>query len=194
MLFGAGDVIVRAASEADRPALAAFCRTNPAYDLFLTGALPDEVAWVEDFLSDLPPAAFNPGETHKLIAVRPDEPDRILAIIDVTEDMIAPGVGHIGLFQVAERLQGTGLAHALYLGLEAWLEDRGMDVIRLGVLDGNPRGAAFWARHGYRETRTRQGVAPTGKVHLSHVLYKPLAPRGLDASRARGPRDDPASP
>jgi ribosomal protein S18 acetylase RimI-like enzyme len=106
--------------------------------------------------------------------------------------MIAKGVGHIGLFQVAEAQHGTGLAHALYQELENWIGSRGSDVLRLGVLDGNARGMSFWKKHGYLQTRTREGTAPTGKQHLSHVMYKPLMRMSLKAYRARVPRDDPA--
>ena len=181
------------ATEADRPALAAFCRVNPEYDLFLTGEVPNEAEWVEDFMTDLPPASFNWTATHKLIARRHQDSDTIAAILDVTEDMIAKGVGHIGLFQVATALHGTGLAHNLYQGLEDWLASRGTDVLRLGVLDGNARGMAFWTRHGFLETRRRQGTAPNGKTHLSHVMYKPIKPLTLEAYRLRVPRDDPNS-
>jgi ribosomal protein S18 acetylase RimI-like enzyme len=181
------------ATDADRPALAAFCRDNPEYDVFLTGEVPDEAEWVEDFMTDLPPASFNWTHTHKLFVRRHQNPDIIAAIIDVTEDMIDKDVGHIGLFQVATALHGTGLANDLYQGLEDWLASRGTDVLRLGVLDGNARGMAFWTRHGFLETRRRQGMAPNGKTHLSHVLYKPLKPLTLEAYRLRVPRDDPNS-
>jgi ribosomal protein S18 acetylase RimI-like enzyme len=182
------------ATQIDRPALAAFCQRNPEYDLFLTGQMPEADAWAEDFLTDLPPASFNWTTTHKLIARTHQDPDTIAAVLDVTEDMIAPGVGHISLFQVATALHGTGVAHALYQGLEDWLACRGMDVLRLGVLEGNPRGMAFWTRHGYLETRQRHGTAPSGKTHQSRVMYKPLKPLTLDAYRSRVPRDDPNSP
>ncbi len=192
-ILSLSDADVWTATDADRPALAAFCRVNPEYDLFLTGEVPTEAEWVADFMTDLPPASFNWTTTHKLIARRHQDSDTIAAILDVTEDMIDKGVGHIGLFQVATALQGTGLAHDLYQGLEDWLASRGMDVLRLGVLDGNARGMAFWTRHGFLETRRRHGTAPTGKTHLSHVLYKPLMPLTLEAYRLRVPRDDPNS-
>jgi ribosomal protein S18 acetylase RimI-like enzyme len=192
-VFSLTDADIWTATEADRPALAAFCRDNPEYDVFLTGEVPDEAEWVEDFMTDLPPASFNWTHTHKLIVRRHQDPDIIAAIIDVTEDMIDKGVGHIGLFQVATALHGTGLANDLYQALEDWLASRGTDVLRLGVLDGNARGMAFWTRHGFLETRRRQGTAPTGKTHLSHVLYKPLKPLTLEAYRLRVPRDDPNS-
>jgi ribosomal protein S18 acetylase RimI-like enzyme len=192
-VFSLSDADVWTATEADRPALAAFCHDNPEYDVFLTGEVPNEAEWVEDFMTDLPPASFNWTHTHKLIVRRHQDPNRIAAILDVTEDMIAKGVGHIGLFQVATALHGTGLAHELYQGLEDWLASRGTDVLRLGVLDGNARGMAFWTRHGFFETRRRQGKAPNGKTHLSHVMYKPLKPLTLGAYRLRVPRDDPNS-
>jgi hypothetical protein len=86
------------------------------------------------------------------------------------------------------------LAHDLYLALENWLRDQGTIAIRLGVLDGNPRGMAFWVRHGYHQTRTRTGTAPTGKQHRSHVMYKPLIAMTLEAYRGLVPRDHPGTP
>jgi GNAT superfamily N-acetyltransferase len=193
-IFSLSDADVWTATDADRLDLAAFCRDNPEYDVFLTGQVPQEAEWVADFLTDLPPSSFNWTHTHKLIARRHQDPDTVAAILDVSEDMIDKGVGHIGLFQVATTLHGTGLAHELYQGLEGWLASRGMDVLRLGVLDGNARGMAFWTQHGFLETRRRQGTAPNGKTHLSHVRYKPLKPLTLEAYRLRMPRDDPNSP
>jgi ribosomal protein S18 acetylase RimI-like enzyme len=193
-IFTIANADIWTATEIDRPALAAFCQKSPEYDLFLTGEMPQATAWVEDFLTDLPPTGFNWTTTHKLIARSHQDPDIIAAVMDVTEDMIAPSVGHIGLFQVATALHGTGVAHALYQGLEDWLASRGMDVLRLGVLEGNPRGKAFWEHHGFQKTRERSGTAPTGKTHQSHVMYKPLKPLTLDAYRRRVPRDDPNSP
>ena len=192
-VFSLADADIWVATDADRPDLAAFCRDNPEYDVFLTGEVPDETEWAEDFMTDLPPASFNWIHTHKLIARRHQDPAKIAAVLDVTEDMIDTGVGHIGLFQIATSLQGTGFAHLLYQGLQDWLASRGMDVLRLGVLEGNPRGMAFWTRHGFLKTRQRQGTAPTGKIHQSHVMYKPLTPLTLDAYRLRVPRDDPSS-
>ena len=193
-IFTIANADIWTTTDADRPALAAFCQKNPEYDLFLTGQMPAADAWAEDFLTDLPPASFNWTTTHKLIARTQQDPDIIAAVMDVTQDMIAPGVGHIGLFQVATALQGSGFAHALYQGLEDWLASRGMDVLRLGVLEGNPRGMAFWTRNGYLKTRQRVGTAPSGKTHQSHVMYKPLKPLTLDGYRRRVPRDDPKNP
>lgn len=193
-VFSLSDADIWVATDADRPDLAAFCRDNPEYDVFLTGEVPDEAAWVEDFMTDLPPASFKWTTTHKLIVRRHQDVGTIAAILDVTLDMIDRGVGHIGLFQVATALHGGGLAHRLYHGLEDWLATSGMDVLRLGVLEGNARGMAFWTRHGFLETRQRQGTAPTGKIHQSHVMVKPLRPLTLEAYRQRVPRDDPSSP
>jgi ribosomal protein S18 acetylase RimI-like enzyme len=189
--FTFGTTRARAAAPQDRASLMAFCRANPAYDVFLTGELPDENEWVDDFLNDLPPAAFGWSATHKLIATDRANADAILAIIDVSEDMLAKGVGHIGMFQVDESLHGSGFAHELYRALEGWLAQRGSDVIRLGVLEGNPRGLSFWTRQGYHQTRRRIGTAPTGKTHNSFVMYKPLMPLNLEAYRMRVPRDHP---
>lgn len=187
------DWAVTAASNEDRADLARFCIANPDYDILLTGEVPELEAWVEDFLTDLPPVQFNPGPTVKLV-VRPEAGGDIVAIVDLTLGMIDPKVGHLGLFQVANAVQGTGLAHQLYQALEAWMVEQGMEAIRLGVLTTNPRGAAFWTRHGYQAVRHRSSELGTGRTVVTEVRIKLLAPLTLDAYLARVPRDDPAMP
>lgn len=181
------------ASDADRSDLAGFCIANPDYDILLTGEVPEPAAWVEDFLTDLPPADFHPGPTAKLV-VRPAEGGDIAAILDVTLGMIDPHVAHIGLFQVAQARHGSGLAHQLYPALESWLAGQGMEAVRLGVLITNPRAAAFWTRHGYQPLRHRTATLDHGRTVVTEVRMKLLAPITRAAYLARVPRDDPSAP
>jgi GNAT superfamily N-acetyltransferase len=170
-----------------------FCRDNPDYDVLVTGEVSQPETWAEDFLTELPPEAYNPGPTYKLVVRNPHEAS-IAAILDVTLGLIDPRVGHIGLFQVAQALHGTGLASALYGALERWMAERGMEALRLGVLTTNPRGAAFWARHGYKPARQRPMQMDTGRTLVIDVLYKPLVAMTLEAYLARVIRDDPTTP
>jgi GNAT superfamily N-acetyltransferase len=181
------------AGEADRADLMQFCLDNPDYDLLVAGEVSEPGGWAEDFLTELPPEAFHPGPTYKLVVRKPHDAS-IAAILDVTLGLIDPRVGHIGLFQVAQALHGTGLAPALYGALERWMAERGMEALRLGVLTTNPRGAAFWARQGYKPTRQRATEMGAGRTVLIDVLYKPLLALTLEAYLARVPRDDPAAP
>lgn len=181
------------AGDGDRADLARFCIANPDYDILLTGEVPEPAPWVEDFLTDLPPADFNPGPTAKLV-VRPASGDEIAAILDVTLGMIDPHVAHIGLFQVAQARHGSGLAHRLYQALETWLAGQGMEAVRLGVLTTNPRAAAFWTRHGYQPLRQRSAVLDSGRTVVTEVRVKRLVPMTLAAYLARVPRDDPSAP
>lgn len=196
-LFVTERAIVRPAEAADASALARFCRENPDYDILLTGKVPEEAAWVEDFMTSQPSRAFGWTSAHKLVALAPEDPARIVAVLDVVEDMISPGVAHIGLFQVAQALHGSGLADALYRALEVWLVSRGMDAFRLGVLEANRRGQAFWARHGYIQSRTRPVpdlTAPDGGPHVTRVMFKPTRPCSVAQWQARVPRDHPDTP
>jgi len=181
------------AGEADRADLMQFCRDNPGYDVLVTGEVSQPEIWAEEFLTELPPDAFLPGPTCKLVVRKPHDAG-IAAVLDVTLGLFDPRVGHIGLFQVAEALHGTGLAPALHEALERWMAGRGMEVLRLGVLTNNPRGAAFWARQGYKPTRQRATQTGPGRTMLIDVLYKPLVALTLEAYRARVTRDDPAAP
>jgi GNAT superfamily N-acetyltransferase len=185
--FVTARTVTRIATRDDARLLGAFCTANPAYDVLLTGEVPDEREWVEDFLTDLPPESYGWTATHKLISLATGTDAPIVAVMDVSENMLAPGIGHIGLFQVADALHGSGLADELYTGLEMWLAGRGMDGFRLGVLQANPRGQRFWARHGYSLSRTRP--VPDGSGHVTNVLMKSLTGQSLADWQRRVPRD-----
>jgi GNAT superfamily N-acetyltransferase len=194
IIFSSQAFWVREATRADTIQLQEFCRNNQSYDVFLTGEVPDQTAWVEEFLTDLPPADFSWTAAHKLIVYSYENPDQIIGVLDVVENMLADKLANIGLFQIAESQYGTGLASELYKLLETWLKDRGADLLRLGVIDGNLRGEAFWKRNGYLFARTRGGPASDPPSHLIKVMYKPLAPMTMDAYRALVPRDHPDAP
>jgi GNAT superfamily N-acetyltransferase len=189
--FATPNLTIRHVTTADRVLLAAFCEANPGYDVLLTGQVPDTSEWVEDLLTDLPPVEFGWTATHKLIALLPHDPGTILAVMDISENMLAPGVGHIGLFQVAEARHGTGIAHELYAGLEAWLIERGMDAFRLGVLETNTRGRVFWDRCGFQVSRQREADDGSGQVWI--VMMKSILGGSLADWHRRVPRDRPAS-
>jgi GNAT superfamily N-acetyltransferase len=190
-LFATGRHVVRPACAFDGPALEAFAAQNPGYDILLSGAAPEPHLWVEEFMESQPPREFGWSAVHKLVAI-PQDGGPVAAVMDICEDMIAPGVGHVGLFQVAEALHGTGIAQELYEALEAWLAGRGSDAVRLGVLLANPRGRAFWVRNGYQVSRLREAPSDAPVAHTAEVMVKFLStPASLEAWWTRVPRDRP---
>jgi hypothetical protein len=112
----------------------------------------------------------------------------------VVSDLVARQVWHLSLFLIATPLHGQGIAAPAYQALESWVSGQGARWLRLGVVQGNARAEAFWARQGYAELRTREGVDTGGRINTLSVRLKPLqAGAGLDDYLRLAPRDQPGS-
>ena len=114
-----------------------------------------------------------------------------MIVANVVSDLLAIGVWHIGLFLVATRLHGTGVAHALHRGLEAWTRGEGAQWLRLGVVAGNARAERFWLGLSYVEVRVRPGMEMGLRTQTVRVLARPLAGGAWDDYFALVPRDRP---
>jgi RimJ/RimL family protein N-acetyltransferase len=113
--------------------------------------------------------------------------------ISRSSDFCVTGVWHLGLFLLASRLHGSGLAGSLHQGLLDWACAQGAQWMRLSVIVGNARAERFWARLGYTEVRRRHGIDTGGRLNNARVMVRALDGQGLDAYLARAPRDQPGS-
>jgi len=172
----------------DIPAVQRFLQENPDYALLVEGEPPAADA-AKKLFAQMPPADW-PLKRKWMIGFR-DKEKRLVAIADLLEGLFVARVWHLGLFIVATRLHGHGVGRALYEALERWIQDRGCDWIRLGVVVGNVRAERFWPQCGYREVRMRLGV-PYGKnVNDIRVMVKPLAGGSIADYLAAVARDRP---
>jgi GNAT superfamily N-acetyltransferase len=99
----------------------------------------------------------------------------MIGMAEIVSDLLARCVWHIGLFIVATRLHGAGVAQLLYANLERWALEHGAQWMRLGVVGGNTRAERFWQSWGFVELRRREGVQIGPRTHTIHVMFKPLA-------------------
>lgn len=120
-----------------------------------------------------------------------DRSGALRATANITSDLLATGVWHIGLFMLAKARQGSGDAQKLYRALEAWALTQGAHWLRLGVVVGNERAERFWRASGFIECRTREGVEMGAQVNTIHVLVKPLRGGNLEDYLQAVPRDHP---
>ena len=189
-LFAARGLHARELTAADVPAMQSFYEANPEYLLAINGRGPaaDEARREYD---DLPPAHLPHGRRWRLGLF--DAAGTLQGLAFVLSDFVAAGVWHIGLYIVATRLHGSGVAGALYAALEAWMRDAGARWLRLGVVVGNARAEAFWRRQGYVEVRQRHGVDTGGRINSLRVLVKPLVDAPLSEYLAQVARDRPDS-
>jgi RimJ/RimL family protein N-acetyltransferase len=184
--FACGTFRAEEIAPAQLPQLQRFFEANPAYFTLVEGQVPGP-DYAREELDALPPAGW-PFTRHYLIAFRARD-GGIVAVADVLSDLFSEGVWHVGLFLAAERLHGSGVPHALYAHLEAWMRSNGARWLRLGVVRGNLRGARFWEKMGYVDVAQRRDYEQGVKRHTLRVMAKALAGGSLDEYRALVPRD-----
>lgn len=161
---------------ADIPALQVFFDANPEYFLAVGGEPAGPNLAVEEF-HELPPAELSYSRMHYLAFVpATDAAAPWRAIAQITCDLVAEGVCHIGLFIVASAHHGQGDAQALFACIERWAQQsQGARWLRLGVVVGNVKAERFWAAQGFVELRQRHGVATGPRLNSLRVMLKPLA-------------------
>lgn len=187
MLFRTATHDVVEATRADVASLQAFLEANPGYTMLIEGRPVQPDAARAEF-DDLPPATLGYRSVRHLL-VRERAGAALDGWIQIVEDLLAPGVWHIGLFLVAEARHGSGLAQALHAALEAWAIEGGARWLRLGVAAINGRGARFWRRQGYAYVCSRDVEAGGGRVNEIWVLVKPLPGEDLAGYLAAQARD-----
>lgn len=71
-------------------------------------------------------------------------------VVELIRDYPEPSTAFIGLFLVAEDLQGRGLGRLGYEEVEAWVQlNWSAKRVRLGVVDANPGAQLFWQKQGF---------------------------------------------
>ncbi|MCV2367959.1 GNAT family N-acetyltransferase [Roseateles oligotrophus] len=158
----------------DIPALQRFFDSNPEYFLAVGGE-PAGPNLAEEEFHELPPAELKYNRTYYLAFVPHAGSAPWRAIAQLTSDLMAEGVFHIGLFIVATANHGQGDAQALLASIERWAGAQGARWLRLGVVVGNARAERFWAAQGFVELRQRHGVATGPRLNSIRVMLKPLA-------------------
>jgi GNAT superfamily N-acetyltransferase len=190
-LFSAGAWRAVEMGEPDAAELQAFFEANPDYFIAVHGVPATPTEAHEELHPELPPG-FS-CDKHWPVKLMPAH-GPMVAMANVSENMLAKDVWHVGLFIVATKLHGSGAAREIYSALEAWMRSRGAKWLRLGVVAGNRRAERFWESLGYRETRKRLGLTMGARVNDLRVMAKPLAGGTLAEYLALVARDRPETP
>ncbi len=151
--------------------LQAFFEANPAYFIAVQG-VPAEPGEARQEIFDAPPAGWT--FSGKWVIGYTNAQGEMVAMATLITDLLAADVWHLGLLIIGSRWQGTGLAQAVYGGLERWALEHGARWMRLGVVLGNARAERFWWRQGFVEVRQRNGVTMGRLTQVVRVLIKPL--------------------
>ncbi len=170
------------------PLLQRFFDDNPAYFMAVLGhaAQPTEA---HEELHELLPDGWS--FTRQFRLGWRDTGGALAAMANITSDLLAPGVWHIGLFILSTARHGNGEAQLLYRDIEQWAVANGAAWLRLGVVLGNARAERFWETAGFLEVRRREGVEMGTVTNTVRVMIKPLTGKALEDYLHLVPRDRP---
>lgn len=151
--------------DADHAAVAAFLDEAADYWLLADGEAPGPQA-AEEFFTQCPPGC-DPAASHRLGLFHDG---RLSGLAELSFGFPAPGDAYLGLMILAPRLRGQGLGAGFLAHVETLARDAGAPTLFLAVIEANPRGRAFWDRHGFHPT----GLTRQDDRNLIHRLAKPL--------------------
>ncbi|MDP3960451.1 MAG: GNAT family N-acetyltransferase [Pseudorhodobacter sp.] len=166
----AGPVIRPLTASADAPAVTCLFTAAADYVALESGLAPS-AALTDEFFTDAPPGG-DPATSLKLGLVLPDGCLAVLA--DVAFGYPEATDAFIGLMLAATRWRGRGLGRRMLDHIITTSRARGATRLLLAVLEANPRGRAFWQRHGFREVLRTPPTVIGLKTHVRIRMARAL--------------------
>ena len=118
------------------------------------------------FFTDTPPDC-DPAASHRLGLF---QVDILVGVAELSFGFPLPGDAYLGLMLLDATRRGMGLGPMFLAQVQACAAPA--PCLYLAVLQANPRGRAFWERHGFTETGLSGHDTDTG--HTLHRMVKPL--------------------
>jgi GNAT superfamily N-acetyltransferase len=104
---------------------------------------------------------LSPGVTFIL-----DEPTGPSGIVAGQPDATDPAVVHLMAMWLRPAIRGSGAADELVAAVLAWAESVGARIVRLDVMQANPRGRRFYERNGFRPTGHESTHERDGRIEI----------------------------
>lgn len=166
--FSGDGFTVRPLGQADVPAVQDLLVACDDYAVMLTEKPHGPEAAAEVF------AALPPGKAADDKLVLGIERDgALVGLLDAVRDYPEPGVWFLGLLLLRPEVRSHSLGAKVYRAFADWAFEQGCDVVRLGVVAQNPRGAGFWQRQGFQEV-ARQAMTFAGKDTEAIIMQDTL--------------------
>jgi GNAT superfamily N-acetyltransferase len=153
----------------DRAAVDDLFRRSADYVRLERGQEPD-TALTDEFFTDTVPG----GTLAEALKLGLFIGDGLQGIADVGFGFPEPGDAYLGLMQFAKDVRGQGLGAAFLRDIEQRARIRGAPRLYIAVLHANPRGRAFWDRHGFTVAVPDRTVTLGTLTHLADRMVKPL--------------------
>ncbi len=136
----------------------------------LDRAIVDVASLAQAFFTDAPPKC-DPAASHRIgIFLGP----RLAGIAELSFGFPETGDAYLGLMIFADWARGQGLGTALLQEIETRASAKACAQIFLGVLDANPKGRAFWLRHGFVDTGISRLDSDNGVTNTLRRLGKTI--------------------
>ena len=152
---------------ADLDAVAALYTRAADYWLLADRRPPDRQKACSLF-TDRPPGC-DPSLSHRLGLFRDGA---LVGVAELSFGFPQPADAYLGLMLLDPAARGSGSGVTLLAEIEARARAAHAPRLYLAVLHANPRGHAFWQRHGFLPTGVSRADPDTG--HILHRLVKPL--------------------
>lgn len=129
---------------------------------------PPDMAKAMAFFTDGPPGA-DPARAHRLGLF---SHGKLAGVAELSFGFPEPQDAYLGLMLLAPEARSQGQGAAFLAHVEALARTAQAPRLYLALLEENPRGRAFWMRHGFRPTGIARDDAETG--HRVHRYGKDL--------------------
>jgi GNAT superfamily N-acetyltransferase len=172
----------------DELAIQAFFEANPGYFMVCNGEPPKPDEAHQELKGDMPDGW---NYDTRWIWGYIDEQGSLVALINIISDLWSTGVWHIAFFIVDSARHGSADARLIHGDIERWAQQNGAQWMRLVVVQGNVKAERFWAKIGYQETRTLEGIPMGKRINTLRMMVRPLGDRTLQEHLQRVPRDRP---
>lgn len=150
---------------ADHERVLHLCLRARDYIELETGAGPD-MAYVQETMTDAP----NGVPPDQVWCWGAQEGDTLAGIATCLKGFYGPDDWYLGLLLLDPAARGRGLGAQMLAHVTDQARADRVACLRIAVLDANPRGRAFWARHGFtHEKSTTAGDGQLRHVHKKHL-------------------------
>ena len=162
-----GERIAALDPEADHARLMDLARRAADYVRLESGREPDD-AWIYEMTRDAPPGV--PPEDVLLFGLERED-STLSGWLGALRGFYAPGEWYVGLLLLDPAERGRGEGARLFGHLRDMARSEGARLLRIAVLDANPRARRFWEREGFARLAKSVGGEDG---HVRHVLEMDL--------------------
>ena len=157
--------VIKRLSESDRAEVSVLCIRCEDYYQLHCGILPAEKE-VDEIFRDLPPGK---DYDDKFVLGVYDSSNNLSGVLDIIRNYVVEGEWTIGLMLLEPAVRGSGLGKMIHNALKEWAKGLDANTFRIGVIEENMNGQAFWAAMEYKKVKD-VSMTFEEKTHTVNVM------------------------